>query len=165
MPFNFRGSTPADGSITSAKLADNAVISSKIAADAVTLDKVEASIGVQHFMGSETELTHTGDTETVIASMNFQKSPNPNENWKTIGWSGTKKSSSGANTADFNLYIDGVVALSTGTVSTTYITFEDDTFNISALADGVHLIELKLVNSTPAGVASLGRIDVYLGKK
>lgn len=165
MPFNFRGSTPADGSITEAKLANNAVTTAKIAPDAVTTDKVTADLATQHFLGTETELVHTGVTETTVGEFHFQKSSNPNENWKTIGWSGTKKSSVGTNTVDLNLYIDGNVTLSTGTTSTTYVTFEDDGFNISALADGEHFVELKIANSQALESGYLGRFDIYLSKK
>ncbi len=155
----------ATDAVTDTKIASNAVTTPKIANDAITTAKVEAQLAVEHFFGSEVELSHMGTTETIIAEFNFQKSSNPNEDWKTIGWSGMKRSTNAGNTADFNLYIDGVLELTTSSTSVTYEAFDDDSVDISSLIAGSHLVEIKFVNSSPTESAYLSRVDVYLGKK
>lgn len=176
MAINFRGvgSVP-DGSITSAKLADNAVTTNKLADDAVSTvkiqndavntTKVSADLGIQHFLGYETDLSVTGTTETSVGEFNFTKSGTTTENWLSFGYAASLKSSNVSNTATINFYIDTVLIATDGTTSTTYFFSEDDSIDISSLTTGVHKVEVKLVNDTVGETATINKLDVYLGKK
>jgi hypothetical protein len=165
MAFNLRGNTVPDGSITEAKLAPNSVSSTKIQNDAVTADKVTANLGIQHFLGSETELVNTGDTEITVGEFNFTKDSTATESWMSLGFSATLKSNDVGNAATLNIYIDSVLTYFDGTTSITPHLMADDAIDISALSNGNHLVELKLVNDQPTGVATLSKFDLYLGKK
>lgn len=165
MAFNFRGSSVPDGSITNAKLADGAVSTNKIQNDAVTTDKVTADIGIQHFLGFEGTFAHTGTTETTIGEFNFTKSSTTTESWKSLGTAITLQSNDSGNTATVNVYIDSVLFVTDGTTSTTPVFLEDDAIDITSLSVGNHFVEVKLVNSQVTGIATLSKLDVYLGKK
>lgn len=155
----------AANAVIADKIATDAVTTTKIADDAVSPAKVTADLGIQHFLGYETELTHTGTTETTIAEFNFQKTSNFTENWQTLGYMFEYKSNDSANSATVSIYIDGVQV---ATHSTTATSFEIETFDmvdLSALTHFKHLVEIKFSNSQATGVTTLSRLDVYLGKK
>ena|SRR3990167_8047960 len=156
----------AANAVTEAKIATDAVTTTKIAADAVSIDKVTDNIGIQHFLGHEVEFAHIGTVLTSIAEFNFTKKSVSNvENWKSIGWAVSLKSSNVLNTATVQLWIDGVAYAQETSSSTTYEHFSSDNSDISALADGLHLVEIKLVNDTVGETATINKLDVYLGKK
>lgn len=166
MAFNFRGSTPADGSITSAKLADNAVITAKIAADAVTLAKVTTDLATESFLGSETSVSVTGTTETQAADFNFTTGTSNADNWKKLSYSIKLASSVGTNTASAKVYMDSVqIGTTQTTTSTSPVIKSEFDIDISALSAGSHHFELKLLNSGASDTATVSQTDVYLGKK
>ncbi len=176
MPINFRSpGTIADGSITEAKLApnsvsnakiqDDAISTSKVQDDAISTDKVTANIGIQHFLGYETDLPVTGTTETSVGEFHFTKSSTATESWKSLGFAISLKSSDVGNIATFNIYIDAVLFTTDSTNQTTYQLKEDDAIDISALSNANHLVEVKLVNDQVAETATINKLDIYLGKK
>lgn len=166
MAFNFRGSTPADGSITSAKLADGAVITTKLANDAVTTAKVTADLATESFIGSETSISVTGTTETQAADFNFTTGTSSADNWKKLSYSIKLASSSASNNASAKLYIDSVQYGTTQTTNNTSPTIKSEfDIDISALSSGSHHVELKLVNSDNLETATVSQTDIYLGKK
>lgn len=156
----------ATNAVTNIKIAADAVTTVKIANDAVSTDKVTADIGIQHFLGYESELTNTGTTLTSVAEFNFTKdSTNAIENWKSLGWAVSLKSDNVSNTAEVQIFVDGVSYDAETTTSTAYIFGGNDSLNISALSDGLHLVEIKLDNDNIAGITTINKLDVYLGKK
>lgn len=155
----------AANAVIADKIAADAVTTAKIANDAVSPDKVSADLGIQHFLGYETELAHTGSVETSIAEFNFTKSSTATESWKSLGSAISLKSNAVSNTATIKIYIDTVLYVTDGTASTTPVFLEEDAIDISALSNGNHLVEVKLVNSEVTGVATISKLDIYLGKK
>lgn len=167
MAFNLRGNTPPPSSVGTTELADAAVTTPKIAADAVTIDKVSTAIGTEGFFGSEATFTHTGDTViTAVAEFNFIKNSTDEANWKKTSYQVKLNNSDGIATATFQLFIDTVLQGSgVTTTSASAVVLEETSLDISALADGSHLVELKVQTSDAAETTTLSHFELFLAKK
>lgn len=185
----------ADGSITSDKLANDAVIESKIANnavttnkivndaviasklatdsvstvkiqdDAVTIDKAARKVSIGHFLGVETEVYTTGTTETAVGEFNFNSQTNDAEDWQSFSYTVSLKSDDIGNTATLRFYIDNVQHGADFTTNSTTFVFDSDNSVGLSLSPGAHNFQVRLLSSDVAGIATMGRLDVYLAKK
>ena len=155
----------ATDAVTTTKIATDAVTTVKIAADAVSVDKVTNDLATEHFFGTEVPFVITGTTETSIGEFHFTKSPSATETWQSLGYNLALQSDIVSNNASVKIYIDTVLFATQTTNSITSVYFDQDSVNISSLTDDNHLVEIKLVNDTVGGIATLPNTDIYFGKK
>ena len=165
------GSTDlADDAVTSAKIADGAVGSTEIADDAVIGAKiasgvVDAELSSKHktslVIGDDSEVSVTGVTPSIQKTLRFVKASNlPGT---TLITKTEMKSNNALYTATVRYKIDGVTVGSDETsVATTYELKEQE-IDISAIANGRHLLDVELVSDDAAGISYNQLVELHLG--
>jgi len=165
------GSTDlADDAVTSAKIAADAVGSTEIADDAVIGAKiasgvVDAELSSKHktslVIGDDSEVSVTGVTPSIQKTLRFVKASNlPGT---TLITKTEMKSNNALYTATVRYKIDGVTVGSDETsVATTYELKEQE-IDISAIANGRHLLDVELVSDDAAGISYNQLVELHLG--
>src|SRR3990167_5383875 len=165
------GSTDlADDAVTSVKIAADAVTSAKIADDAVIGAKiasgvVDAELSSKHktslVIGDDSEVSVTGVTPSIQKTLRFVKASNlPGT---TLITKTEMKSNNALYTATVRYKIDGVTVGSDETsVATTYELKEQE-IDISAIANGRHLLDVELVSDDAAGISYNQLVELHLG--
>ena len=160
----------AADAVTSAKIADGAVGSTEIADDAVIGAKiasgvVDAELSSKHktslVIGDDSEVSVTGVTPSIQKTLRFVKASNlPGT---TLITKTEMKSNNALYTATVRYKIDGVTVGSDETsVATTYELKEQE-IDISAIANGRHLLDVELVSDDAAGISYNQLVELHLG--
>ncbi|MBT9164030.1 MAG: hypothetical protein DDT23_00019 [candidate division WS2 bacterium] len=102
-----------------------------------------------HYVGDETERSVAGTTETEIKFFRMIKHPNA-YNLRLLRFFAELRVSA-ASTGTLRIYLDGAASPSL-TLTTIATAFEllNGSIDVSAWADGVHTVSIRLLNSTTA---------------
>jgi hypothetical protein len=148
-----------DGAIVEAKLNDLAVSTDKLKANAVTLAKADNDIKLNSFVGDETEVIVTGDTEVIVKEFTLPKKVLVFDS-KKMRFMATLKTNDITYTATLNIYINSEVVprLAISSNSLTYELLSGE-FDISDIGNGKHLVKIGLVSDNALGITYNDLID------
>jgi len=154
----------ANSAVVEAKLANLAISTGKLQNNVVTLAKADNDIKAITFVGDETELSVAGSAEEAIKEFSFSKkggtlAPNFMRVLMTL------KSDSEIATGTANVYINGEGS-PRGTMTTVASAYElvSDEFAIDNLANGKHLVSVRLVSSEASATVFNDYLDILLVK-